>query len=178
MDRSETIRVANLKNIIQAIPESLATDTVTIEIRRLSDSYTWSFSTLAFASGSNSGSMIFVNDIVWKQSFTPPAVGTYIIVINNSTLGVKYVQSFEATLDPTVTVAPVSGTTAADMLTAVNNAIITRLNGGAVQSYSVAGRNIQKATLEELYRIRDRLTREVNSASDSGFNFATFNDPE
>ncbi len=67
--------------------------------------------------------------------------------------------------------------TAAQMLTAVNQAIYAHLTGGAVQSYSIAGRNIQKISLNELYQIRDRLKSEVTGASGGGRNYVTFGNP-
>ena len=51
--------------------------------------------------------------------------------------------------------------TATELLTAVETAIETRLAGGAVQSYTVNGVNIAKASLQELSDMRDRLRREV-----------------
>lgn len=52
-------------------------------------------------------------------------------------------------------------TTAEDMLTAVEAAITARLNGGAVQSYSIDGRNLQYVSLTELYTLRTKLKGEV-----------------
>jgi hypothetical protein len=82
--------------IVQAIPESLVGDTVSVEIKRLSDGYTWNFSTLAFVSGSQTGTMTFISDILWKQSFTPPTEDTYIITVNDETLDTKFVQVIQA----------------------------------------------------------------------------------
>lgn len=115
MDNILYIKVGSLFWIVQAIPESVTGDTVTIEIRRLSDGYTWNFSTLAFASGSNSGNMTFVNGIIWKQSFTPPTADTYVVTINDSTLDVKYVQMFIATGQ-----AAAAGLTGSELTTLAN----------------------------------------------------------
>lgn len=62
--------------------------------------------------------------------------------------------------------------TSQEMLTAVETAIYARLNGGAVQSYSIGGRNIQYASLTELYKLRDRFKKEVNAAN--GLNTRTY----
>jgi hypothetical protein len=96
MDNFSYIRVNTAYAIVQAIPESLETDTVTVEIRRLSDGYTWNFSTLAFESGEHSAAAIFVNDIIWKQGFTPPDEDTHIVTIEDETLDVKYIQVLQS----------------------------------------------------------------------------------
>lgn len=65
-------------------------------------------------------------------------------------------------------------TTPAGMLAAINALIGARLVGGAVHSYSIGGRNLQKASLQELYEIRDRLRAEVADLSGSARNYAGF----
>lgn len=82
--------------IVEAIPESVSTDTVTITIRRLLDGYYWNFSTLAFQVAEASGSMTWDYDIFWKQSFTPPTEDTYMVLIEDTTLDVKYPQALKA----------------------------------------------------------------------------------
>ena len=47
------------------------------------------------------------------------------------------------------------------MLINVENAINARMTGGAVQSYSIGGRNLQYIPLPELMRLRDQLRREI-----------------
>lgn len=76
------------------------------------------------------------------------------------------------TTPPPVTPAP--STTPEDMLTAVNQAIAANLAGGAVQSYSIGGRNIQKATLAELWKMRDDLTRLIGAKAGGGRTYAKF----
>lgn len=90
------IQVDVLYWIIQDITGSGSGDNVTIEIRRLSDNYTWHFTDLAFKSGNNSGTMTFVNDIDWKASFTPDEEDTYIITITDVTLGTAFKQVLKA----------------------------------------------------------------------------------
>lgn len=90
MDNVLYIRTGDLFWILDNIPDSVTGDAVTIEIRKLSDSYTWNFSTLAFASGTNTGSMTFVNDTDWKVSFTPDEDDTYLVTINHAALGIKH----------------------------------------------------------------------------------------
>lgn len=64
------------------------------------------------------------------------------------------------------------------MLDNVEAAINARLAGGAVQAYTIGGRNIQYCSLKELYDIRDLLRKELNSASPgSTVNYASFKDP-
>ena len=177
MDLTYRVKVGILEWIVQSIPESLFTDTVKVVILRLSDAYTWNFITLAFENSANSAAMTFISDIDWKQSFTPPSLGKYIVKIHDETLDVKYRQYIDAvsTVDPIVSVAAITDTTAAAMLTAVNNAITVRMNGGAVQAYTINNRNIQYMTLSELLKLRRELQTEVaNKDSSGGRTFAGF----
>ena len=63
-----------------------------------------------------------------------------------------------------------------EMLDNVDNAINARLNGGAVQAYSIGGRNIQYIPLSELMKLRDQLRREV-STSGGSTTYAGFGSP-
>ena len=96
MDLKDKIVAGTLYPIVQAIPESLSSDTVTIIILRLSDGYTWNFNTLVFGVPASSGNMGFVSDILWQQSFTPPTNDTYIVTIFDQTLNQKYTQYLTA----------------------------------------------------------------------------------
>ena len=61
------------------------------------------------------------------------------------------------------------------MLDNVETAINTIMTGGAVQSYSIAGRNLQKYSLTELTKLRDQLRREIAAESSTGAtNYAGF----
>ncbi len=51
--------------------------------------------------------------------------------------------------------------TTQEMLDAVNNAINARLTGGAVQSYTISGRNIQYISLSELKELKAKILPEV-----------------
>lgn len=53
--------------------------------------------------------------------------------------------------------------TSAELLVLVEAAIETRLSGGAVQSYSIRGRQLQYMSLQELRNFRDQLRREVSA---------------
>ncbi|MCK9324719.1 MAG: hypothetical protein M0P69_04405 [Bacteroidales bacterium] len=96
MDNLQYIKTLALYWVVQGIPMCASDDTVSIEIRRLSDGYTWNFTTTEFTAEATTGSMTFVNGIIWKQSFTPPTSDTYIVTIENTTLDVKYVQVLKA----------------------------------------------------------------------------------
>lgn len=63
------------------------------------------------------------------------------------------------------------------LLDNVEAAINARLTGGAVQSYSIGGRNLQYITLSELKKLRDDLKREIASESGGTRNFAKFGNP-
>ena len=64
------------------------------------------------------------------------------------------------------------------MLDNIEAAINARLTGGAVQSYSIGGRNLQYISLSELRQMRDQLKREVASQTPNGArNYASFKNP-
>jgi hypothetical protein len=63
-----------------------------------------------------------------------------------------------------------------EMLDNVEIAINARMTGGAVQSYSIGGRNLQYITLTELIKLRDILRQEIASAS-SRTSYARFDNP-
>lgn len=64
-----------------------------------------------------------------------------------------------------------------DLLDKVEAALDARLSGGAVQSYSIGGRNLQYITLEELRKLRDQLKREITSESGNARTYAKFANP-
>jgi hypothetical protein len=63
-----------------------------------------------------------------------------------------------------------------EMLDNVETAINARMTGGAVQSYSIGGRNLQYITLTELIKLRDILRQEIASAL-SRTSYARFDNP-
>lgn len=69
-----------------------------------------------------------------------------------------------------------SAPTKQEMLANVETAINARMSGGAVQSYSIGGRNLQYINLSELIKLRDKLRQEVSSIG-SRTSFAQFKDP-
>lgn len=60
-----------------------------------------------------------------------------------------------------------SAPTKQEMLDNVENAINARMTGGAVQSYSIGGRNLQYISLDELLKLRGQLRKEIAGASDT-----------
>lgn len=64
-----------------------------------------------------------------------------------------------------------------EMLDAVNTAIQAILSGGAVQSYSINGRNLQKYSLTELYNLRKDLEKAIAAANGRGRNYMKFVNP-
>lgn len=73
----DTIAVNQSTVIMIPIPESQSTDTVTYEIIDSSGSV------LA------SGSMAFVRDEIWKATYTPTALGTIVLKVNDTTISSK-----------------------------------------------------------------------------------------
>lgn len=68
--------------------------------------------------------------------------------------------------------------TTQEMLDAVNNAINTRLQGGAVASYSINGRNIQYSPLNELRDLKRELQAQLASEKGSARTFVSFKNPQ
>lgn len=69
-----------------------------------------------------------------------------------------------------------SAPTKQEMLDNVENTINARMTGGAVQSYSIGGRNLQYTSLSELIKLRDQLRKEIAGASDTT-TYAKFDNP-
>jgi len=69
-----------------------------------------------------------------------------------------------------------SSPTKKEMLENVELAINARMTGGAVQSYSIGGRNLQYITLSELMKLRDQLRQEVASGT-SRTSYVRFDNP-
>lgn len=91
---SETIQIDLEKDIVQIIPTSIITDEVEIKITRAADGYTWDFDDEEFNSDVNLGDMQWLGDSSWTNSFTPDEVGTYLVIINDNTLGLQYTKIF------------------------------------------------------------------------------------
>jgi len=66
--------------------------------------------------------------------------------------------------------------TVKEMLDNVNTAIDAVTTGGAVQSYSIGGRNIQRIPLSELLKLREVLKQEVKAGRGST-TYARFDNP-
>jgi len=69
-----------------------------------------------------------------------------------------------------------SAPTKQEMLENVETAINARMTGGAVQSYSIGGRNLQYITLAELIKLRDTLRQEI-AAGSFRTSYAKFENP-
>lgn len=70
-------------------------------------------------------------------------------------------------------------TTTSERLQKVRDAIDARIDGGAVQAYTVDGTNIQKATLTELMALEKKLESTLYSESRTrGRSYAKFTEPE
>ena len=59
-----------------------------------------------------------------------------------------------------------------DLLNAVNDAILKRLNGDAYEGYSALGKQFTGTPLSELYELRVHLQNEVNAQSGLSFGLA------
>ena len=63
-----------------------------------------------------------------------------------------------------------------EMLDNVETAINARITGGAVQSYSIGGRNLQYIPLQDLYKLRDQPRREI-AGSGGATTYVSFGRP-
>lgn len=67
--------------------------------------------------------------------------------------------------------------TTQELLDSVNTAIAARLAGGAVQAYTVNGRNLQRDPIPDLLKLRNELIAQLNAEqSGGGRTYATFGD--
>lgn len=148
------------------IAGSEATDRVVYEIYRVSDKVLVA-----------SGLAEFISGISWKLTFTPTSADTYVVEVYDQTIDVKYSLSFKSVI-PGSPVEKISQAPAAptdeEMLAQINKAIYARTTGGAVQAYSVSGINIQYATLDELWKMRDRLVDTITSKKGYGRSYVRF----
>jgi len=165
----EYVNINEAFTAIVPIPESHNTDTVTYSVYKASDATVFASGTATFVAGIN-----------WKISFTPNVADVYIVEVNDTTLEVIYSQSFKAVRNATMTASVTTAAAATDseMLVKINEAITTRLNGGAVQSYSINGRNLQYVTLQELWQLRRDLEVAISGKAGGARNYASFVNPE
>ena len=63
-----------------------------------------------------------------------------------------------------------------EMLDAVNDAIQAHVTGGAIQSYSIDGRNLARTPLPDLMKLRSQLQAEVASGKGTR-NYVSFRKP-
>ena len=64
-----------------------------------------------------------------------------------------------------------------EMLDNVEIAINARMTGGAVQSYSIGGRNLQYISISELLKLRDQLRKEI-AGGKTNTTYAGFDNPK
>ena len=68
--------------------------------------------------------------------------------------------------------------TTQERLDAVNDAIHNIMLGGAIQSYSINGKTINKVTLDQLEKYRDKLMGELSQEGSSKTHYAAFQRPQ
>mgnify|MGYP006921299160 CR=1 FL=1 len=144
---------------VVSIPDSISSQTVTYIVLKADGT--------VFADGN----MTFLASIHWKISFTPDAEGTYKLQVLNVSKDVIYSEEIIVSAAASATAAVV---TSASMLEAVNNAIYAKIHGGAIQAYTINGRNIQHMTLSELRLFRTELQNEINDTRGPARNLAKF----
>jgi len=68
--------------------------------------------------------------------------------------------------------------TNAELLVAVRAAIYAMMSGGAVQSYSIGGRNLQRCSLAELRELEKHYQAQVDAGRGRTTNYAEFGDSD
>lgn len=163
------IQVNKLHTEVLGIPESKEGHVVTYQIFKASDNSLFA-----------SGNAVYVGGINWKLSFTPTALDVYAIDVYFQDLDVTYSRSVQAVSSATLSqpVGDDETPTTAELVVLIDKAIAMRLRGGAVQSYSIGGRNLQYMTIAELRSLRADLNKEVAAQKGGGRNYAKFVDPD
>lgn len=163
------IQVNKIHTEVIGIPESQSTHTVTFQVYKASDNSLFT-----------SGAAIYVGGINWKLSFTPTSLDVYAIEVRNQDLDVIYSRSVQAVSSVTLSqpVEEETTPTTIELIELIDKAIAARLRGGAVQSYSIGGRNLQYMTLSELRNLRAELNKQLAAEKGGGRNYAKFVDPD
>ncbi len=126
-----------------------------------------------------SGSMVFVRDEIWKvAAFTPTSLGALTLKATESTTLQKRENFYNIVASATVASIPGTVPTTQEMLDNVRKAINAKLVGGAVQSYSIAGRQLQNYSLDELWKLEENLTKRSDAEHGGGRTYAKFVDPD
>ncbi len=164
------IQVSQSFTAVIDIPESQSSDSVTYKVYKASTGFIFA-----------QGNAVFVAGINWKISFTPDTLDVYVVEVSDTTIDVVYSQNFQS-INSAVLTQPVEGDTpaptASELIILVDRAIKTRLLGGAVQSYSIGGRNLQYMTLSELRSLRADLSKQIAAQNGGGRNYAKFVNPD
>jgi hypothetical protein len=160
---------------------------VAFGVMRLSDGYWYDFADGTFKDSSwvtqyqsltEDANGLWVYTTGWTS---PNTTGQYRIQYKITDLsGTFYAGGEEInvkSISPLVHTTIATPTTTADMLIAINSAIAARLTGGAVQEYTIGGRNLKYITLPELYNLRKAYMLEQASEHGGMRNYINFKDP-
>lgn len=151
------------------IPESKPGHIVTFQVFRASDNSIFA-----------SGAAVYVGGLNWKFSFTPTDLGVYAIDVYDQDLDTTYSRSVEAVSSVTLS-QPVDNNvtpTAQELIDLIDKALAARLRGGAVQAYSIGGRNLEYMTPSELRNLRADLCKQIAAQNGGGRTYAKFGDPD
>jgi len=153
------------------LPDSISTDTVKYKIYKAGDGSIFA-----------QGNATYIAGIHWKVTFTPNIQDVFIVEVWNETraIDVIYSREFQAVSSTTLS-QPIeddsSTPTASELLVLIDKAIRTRLAGGAVQSYAIAGRNLQYMTLTELRQLKNELQQQIAAEGGGARNYVSFTKP-
>ncbi len=164
------IQVNKVHTEVVGIPESNSGHTVTFQVYKASDNSLFA-----------SGAAVYVGGLNWKISFMPTSLDVYAVDVHNLDLDVTYSRSVQAVSSVTLS-QPVGDEettpTINELIELIDKAIAARLRGGAAQSYSIGGRNLQYMTLSELRSLRAELNKQLAAQKGGGRNYAKFVDPD
>jgi len=154
---------------VLGIPESQSGHVVTYQIYKASDNSLFA-----------SGNAVYVGGLNWKISFTPTFLDVYAVDVYNQDLDVTYSRSVQAVSSTTLSqpIGDDETPTTVELIVLIDKAIGARLKGGAVQSYSIGGRNLEYMTLSELRNLRADLNKEIAAKNGGGRNYAKFVNPD
>jgi hypothetical protein len=108
-ETSRRILVSTTEEFSQQIQDSVSTDEVKVQISRLSDGYTYNFTTLVFENADNYGDMTYFKGYLWKHSFVPPTIDKYDVVITDNTLNTDLPHVIHYDVAGTEAVVPSTG---------------------------------------------------------------------
>lgn len=154
-------------DLLITVPLTTASNTVTYEIFKADGTVV------------QSGNMVFVRDEIWKvAAFMPTSLGALTLKATEPISLQKRENFYNVVASATVASLPGTVPTTQEMLDNVRKAINAKLVGGAVQSYTISGRQLQNYSLDELWKLEENLGKRLAAEAGGGRNYAKFVNPD